>query len=409
MIRSLWMVCSLVLAGSAVASVNPTEMVDVSRGGPAQVELRQDTAPTVADLAAHLRSEGYGPVDEAHLARSIARGESYLSPCSHREAACRTLAYAPPVQTKRALDPNSLTTSGVMSQATPSAPRLAAPAPTGSSGSSSFSDFVPLLVGILQLFLGMSMGGANTGYAGNPGYPGYNGFTGSNSTPGLGGVYTASSRNTGGGIYGTGPAHAPHPRSGISSGFGPGEISQATPSNGQSFFQNLPLRQGSFDVGPNGHFWDCRGSSCHRPHHGNDLHAAHGTPVYAVASGTVKRIKHDEDGYDWYIIIEHDATTTVRFAANSQRTMNYNTLYAHIAVANGLTEGARVEAGQVIATVNREGVSSPHCHFEVLVDDGSWKGVPLNPDAFADFHPDGERGTNGVYASREPQLGRGLV
>lgn len=401
MTRSLWKVTTLALASTAAASVNPTEMVDLSRGGPAQLELRGDEAPTVRDLAARLRQEGYGPVSEAQLARSLARGDSYLAPCGDGSAACRTLAYAPPVQTKRALDPASL--SGLQGQ-TAAAPSFAAAPPMGQG--SGIEAFVPLLVGILQLFLGLSQSG-NTSFAGASAFPGgFPGFQGAGLTP-PGFTSPPPGSYTGSGVYGT-PAHNPHPNSGIPQNWDQSVLGQAAPANGQSFFQNLPLPQGSWRVGPNGHFWDCRGSSCHRPHHGNDLHAAHGTPVYAVAAGTVKRIKHDPDGYDWYIIIQHDATTTIRFAANEQRTMKYNTLYAHIAVAQGLQEGQRVEAGQQIATVNREGVSSPHCHFEVLVDDGSWKGVPVNPDAFADFHPDGERG-NTVYAAREPQLGRGLV
>lgn len=398
--RSLWMVTALVLAVSAQARVNPTEMVDVSRGGLAHLELRQDTAPTVAELAAQLRAEGHGPVDEAHLARSLARGESYLAPCGHGSAGCRTLAYAPPVQTKRALDPASFGRVRIQA-ASGGGPRFTAPRSSGGS-SSGLSSFLPLLVGILQLFLGLSMGGG-PGYAGNPGYPGFTpaglGPTGSGifSQPSSPSARTSIGRST---LFGTGGASGRGGVPGVDTSVGRSNT-QASTAGGQSFFEALPLPQGSWTVGPNGHFWDCRGSGCGRPHHGNDLHAKAGTPVFSVAGGTVKRIKHDPDGYDWYIIIQHDATSSTG--------RRYNTLYGHIAPAQGLAEGARVQAGQQIATVNPEGVVSPHCHFEVLVDDGSWKGVPVNPDAFADFHQDGERGTNGVYASREPALGRGLV
>jgi murein DD-endopeptidase MepM/ murein hydrolase activator NlpD len=380
-------------------------MVDVSRGGLARLELRQDTAPTVADLAARLRAEGHGPVDEAHLARSLARGDSYLAPCGDGSHACRTLAYAPRPLTKGYARADY---GNIMNRAV-SGPgprmRIRASGPTSGSGSN-FAAFVPLLVGILQLFLGLSMGG-NTGYAGTPGYPGYSSFSGASASPWPGGVYTASTagrrRSNAGTLLGT---HGiPGMDRGLGNPNGLGNPSgQATPTNGRTFFQNLPMRQGSFRVGPNGHFWDCRkskGRSCGRPHHGNDLHGASGTPVYSVADGTIKQIKHNKGGYGWYIIIQHDATSSTG--------RRYNTLYGHIHQPQGLNIGDRVRAGQQISSLSPVGVKSPHCHFEVLVDDGSWKGVPVNPDAFADFHPDGERGTNGRYASANPPLGTGLV
>jgi murein DD-endopeptidase MepM/ murein hydrolase activator NlpD len=173
-----------------------------------------------------------------------------------------------------------------------------------------------------------------------------------------------------------------------------------SPSNTQgSFFKSLPLPRGSWRVGPNGHFWDCR-SGCGRPHHGNDLHAKAGTPVFAVADGVVTRVKYNGGGYHWYIIIKHDAT-----GPSGRR---YNTLYGHIEVAQGLKVGQRVTAGQQIATVSAKKVRSPHCHFEVLRDDGSWKGTPLNPNAFARFHAPSEK-AKVAYTRREPPLGRGVA
>ena len=89
-------------------------------------------------------------------------------------------------------------------------------------------------------------------------------------------------------------------------------------------------------------------------HHGNDIFAATGTPVLAVADGTLSRVGintlggnrlwlTDETGNEFY--------------------------YAHLsAYAPATVSGARVRAGQVIAFVGNTGqaiTTPPHLHFEV--------------------------------------------
>ena len=89
-------------------------------------------------------------------------------------------------------------------------------------------------------------------------------------------------------------------------------------------------------------------------HHGNDLFAERGTPVLAVADGTLSRVGvntlggnrlwlTDEAGNEFY--------------------------YAHLsAYAPATVSGARVTAGQVIAFVGNTGqaiTTPPHLHFEV--------------------------------------------
>lgn len=180
----------------------------------------------------------------------------------------------------------------------------------------------------------------------------------------------------------------------------PGQDSgtRGAPTNGQSFFRSLPLPEGSWTVGTNGHFYDCR-SSCSRPHHGNDLHAPDGTDVYAVASGVIKQKKYNAGGYHWYLIIEHDDVSS-----NGRK---YETLYGHILIADGIEIGTRVTPGQKLGIVTQREVRSPHLHFEVLEANGEWKGTPLNPNAFANFHPQGEVGPT-RYAGT-PSLGTGIV
>jgi murein DD-endopeptidase MepM/ murein hydrolase activator NlpD len=100
-------------------------------------------------------------------------------------------------------------------------------------------------------------------------------------------------------------------------------------------------------------------------HHGNDIFAATGTPVLAVADGTLSRVGvntlggnrlwlTDEAGNEFY--------------------------YAHLsAYAPATVSGARVRAGQVIAFVGNTGqaiTTPPHLHFEVHPGGGDRQRAP---------------------------------
>ncbi|OFA04048.1 M23/M56 family metallopeptidase [Duganella sp. HH101] len=89
------------------------------------------------------------------------------------------------------------------------------------------------------------------------------------------------------------------------------------------------------------------------PHKGIDIAATSGTPVHAVAAGTVVsagELAENEGRYGNTVILQHGA----------QRT-----LYAHLTTTN-VKPGAKVEAGQQIGTVGQTGFATgPHLHFEV--------------------------------------------
>ena len=89
-------------------------------------------------------------------------------------------------------------------------------------------------------------------------------------------------------------------------------------------------------------------------HHGNDLFAARGTPVVAVADGTLSRVGVNTLGGN-RLWLTDDAGNAF--------------YYAHLsAYAPAALEGARVTAGQVIAFVGNTGqaiTTPPHLHFEV--------------------------------------------
>ncbi|MGS4947535.1 M23 family metallopeptidase [Meridianimarinicoccus sp. RP-17] len=98
-----------------------------------------------------------------------------------------------------------------------------------------------------------------------------------------------------------------------------------------------------------------------RMHTGVDFAAARGAQVYATAPGRVSFIGR-RGGYGRVVEIAHGSETT--------------TLYAHLsAVPDGLSQGDRVAAGDLIGRVGATGTATgPNLHYEVRVN-----GRPTDP------------------------------
>jgi murein DD-endopeptidase MepM/ murein hydrolase activator NlpD len=116
---------------------------------------------------------------------------------------------------------------------------------------------------------------------------------------------------------------------------------------------------------------DARGSG--RRHDAIDIMAAEGTPVIAVADGTIEKLFFSHGG----------GGITVYQRSPDGKWMYY---YAHLsAYAPGLAEGQRVKRGQVIARVGHTGDASaagPHLHFAINAMGAGerwWQGTPINP------------------------------
>ena len=109
-----------------------------------------------------------------------------------------------------------------------------------------------------------------------------------------------------------------------------------------------------------------------RLHEAIDIMAPAGTPVLAVADGTVEKLFDSKLG----------GTTLYQF--NPQRTLAY--YYAHLqGYAPGITEHQPLRRGQLIGYVGSTGNASadaPHLHFAVF-DLGPerrwWEGTAVNP------------------------------
>ena len=115
-----------------------------------------------------------------------------------------------------------------------------------------------------------------------------------------------------------------------------------------------PLSSGSYKI--SAYYGDGRN------HQGVDLAANKGTPIFAVAEGTVTFAGWDGD-YGYSVVIQHNSGIKTR--------------YAH---ANALcvSVGATVSQGDMIATVGNTGRSTGnHLHFEVIVN-----GTRVNPGPY---------------------------
>ncbi|MEO8897400.1 MAG: M23 family metallopeptidase [Candidatus Dormibacter sp.] len=100
-----------------------------------------------------------------------------------------------------------------------------------------------------------------------------------------------------------------------------------------------------------------------RFHSGIDLAAPPGTPVFAVAAGTV-RVVQSATGFGLHIQLIPPVSTG--------RPVLY--LYGHLSGV-AVADGVAVVAGQMLGSVGSTGNSTgPHLHFEVDVG-----GVPVNP------------------------------
>lgn len=117
-------------------------------------------------------------------------------------------------------------------------------------------------------------------------------------------------------------------------------------------------------------FTDARSEG--RVHDAIDILAPTGTPVLAVADGTVEKLFNSERG----------GLTVYQFDPNG----TYCYYYAHLErYADGLAEKQQITRGQVIGYVGSTGnadPAAPHLHFEIHrlgPEKQWWKGEVLNP------------------------------
>jgi murein DD-endopeptidase MepM/ murein hydrolase activator NlpD len=115
-----------------------------------------------------------------------------------------------------------------------------------------------------------------------------------------------------------------------------------------------------------GQGWGAPRDGGRRRHQGIDLLAPTGTPLVAVASGTITRLNNQDRGLGGISLWLRDARGTAYYYAHNQH--------------NLVQRGQPVRAGQVIARVGATGNAKggpPHLHFQIHPRGGR----PVSPDA----------------------------
>ena len=100
--------------------------------------------------------------------------------------------------------------------------------------------------------------------------------------------------------------------------------------------------------------------------------AARGTPVIAVAEGTVRKLFTSDRG----------GLTVYQFDPENA----YSYYYAHLdRYADGLAEGKHLNQGDLVGYVGTSGnapANTPHLHFTIFrlgPEKRWWEGTPINP------------------------------
>lgn len=100
-------------------------------------------------------------------------------------------------------------------------------------------------------------------------------------------------------------------------------------------------------------------------HHGLDIANEWGTPITAIADGTVKEADWKSSVYGYAVVIDHGK--------------GWESLYGHCGMLT-VNEGDMVNTGDIIAVIGSTGRSTgPHVHLEIHKD-----GVFLNPQDFVE-------------------------
>ncbi|MBD8634313.1 M23 family metallopeptidase [Stenotrophomonas sp. CFBP 13725] len=99
-------------------------------------------------------------------------------------------------------------------------------------------------------------------------------------------------------------------------------------------------------------------------HSGADMAAARGTPVHAIAEGTVAAVRELAKGYGRHVVVDHAD--------------GYSSWYAHLdRIDAALHVGSIVRAGQRLGSVGSTGsATGPHLHLEIRQGN-----IPLEPMA----------------------------
>lgn len=148
----------------------------------------------------------------------------------------------------------------------------------------------------------------------------------------------------------TAKAAAPKPKAAVASAAA-GTTSR--PAIGWPFPGRVPIAGG---YGPR----EAPCAGCSTFHKGLDMNPGAGTPIHAIAAGTVRfAVAYDNGGLGVHVILDHKVDGRL-----------VSSLYGHMQDGSlAVSQGQTVTVGQTLGKVGTTGQSTgPHLHFEILLD-----------------------------------------
>lgn len=100
-----------------------------------------------------------------------------------------------------------------------------------------------------------------------------------------------------------------------------------------------------------------------------DIKIPNGTPVFAIANGTVVKVSNQNSGFGHHIVIQHNNFPTLD---NANATETIYSSYSHLGDIL-ISKGVTVKKGEQIALSGETGTATtPHLHFQIDNDEAPW-------------------------------------